>query len=342
MQSYTIPRLRTGVPWQINPHHTPGLDAEANAWAFGLFSDDKRVPVPVRADNYTTWAALCFPDVGTELLTLWCRFNALYTVAENRQEVLFSTADAGGAEAVWGRMAQCLLRLSHAPDPEEVPPDGWGDGLPRFYLHAARNIALTMAPAQGRYFLRRTAQMAMAQFQEKDAIASPRMGLEEYVEYRQTNFGVPLFVAAVPSMLSAPLATEWWDSTERRELDRLTARHCCLVNDLYSFRKEHEHRDGKPAPVQAVTVLKSLHDLSLQGAVDRLVEVIEETEAEFREARKRAAVRPERAEYADRLGHILAGNLRYHLISPRFHGQSFEGVFSGGEVTLSGRPVWRT
>lgn len=75
-QTFTIPPVRTGFRWRMNPHHSPEMDADANAWAFALFSDDPRVPAPVDADNYTTWAALCFPDVDPDLLTRWCRFNA--------------------------------------------------------------------------------------------------------------------------------------------------------------------------------------------------------------------------------------------------------------------------
>ncbi|MBK3581941.1 hypothetical protein JHN63_51035 [Streptomyces sp. MBT65] len=56
---YTILALRSEIPWRINPHHTPELDADANCWAFALLSDDPRVPVPLRADNYTMRAALC-------------------------------------------------------------------------------------------------------------------------------------------------------------------------------------------------------------------------------------------------------------------------------------------
>jgi hypothetical protein len=188
---YTIPVLRSEIPWRINPHHTPELDADANRWAFALFSDDPRVPVPLRADNYTTWAALCFPDVRLEVLAAWCRFNALYTVIENKQEALFGTGDAGSAEEVWRCVARELLRLSHAPDPAGIPVGGGSDGPIRHYLLTARSLALTMPVGMGRYFLRRVAQMATAQYQEADAIASPHMRWGEYLEYRHVNFGVP-------------------------------------------------------------------------------------------------------------------------------------------------------
>ncbi|WP_329257641.1 hypothetical protein OG223_35705 [Streptomyces sp. NBC_01478] len=336
--AYTIPTLRSEIPWRINPHHTPELDADANRWAFELFSDDPRVPVPLRADNYTTWAALCYPDVRPDVLTAWCRFNALYTVIENKQEALFETSDAGTAEGVWRCVARYLLRLSHARDLAAIPVDEWGDGSVRHYLTTARSIALTMPVGMGRYFLRRVAQMAMAQYQEADAIASPHMQLGEYLEYRHVNFGVPLFIAAIPSMLARDLSAAEWESPERAALDRLISHHCCLTNDLYSFRKEHEDRDGKRAPVQAVTVLSTLHGLSIQGAVDRLAEVIEGAERDYLRLRDAVVVSPEMREYCARLEHILAGNLRYHQVSPRFHGAGFEGVFTGGEISVAGVP----
>ncbi|MEU9256367.1 terpene synthase family protein [Streptomyces sp. NPDC048270] len=325
--------MQTGFRWRINPHHSLETDAAANAWAYGLFSDDPRVPVPVLADNYTTWAALCFPDVDRGLLTCWCRFNALYTVAENKQEALYETSGAGSAREMWARTATLLLRQSHADDVFAV--GDWGDGLTRHFMAAAMTIAERLPESLARYFLRRTASMAQAQYQENQAIGSPRMGWGEYLEYRQVNFGVPLFTATIPALLERNLSADEWESAEREQLDRLTAHHCCLVNDLYSFRKEWNDRNGKKAHVQAVSVLQHAYGLGLQEALDRLVEKIGETERKIFALRSRWALTAEADEYCDRLEDISAGNLRYHQISPRFHGSGFEGVFTGGELRVT-------
>ncbi|MFF1410853.1 terpene synthase family protein [Streptomyces sp. NPDC058289] len=333
-QTFTIPSVRTGFRWRINPHHSTEMDADANAWAFGLFSDDPRVPAPVHADNYTTWAALCFPDVDADLLSRWCRFNALYTVIENKQEALYETSGAGSAERLWERTVTLLFRQSHADD-VFVACD-WGKGLPRHNLTAAMAIAEKLPEALARYFLRRIAYMAQAQYQEDLAIRSPRMGWGEYLEYRHINFAVPLFTATIPALLERSLSAEEWESTERAQLDRLTAHHCCLVNDLYSFRKEWNDRNGKKRHVQAVSVLQHIYGLGIQEALNRLVERIEETERQFVALRSRWALTPEAEEYCDRLEDISAGNLRYHQTSPRFHGGGFEGVFTGGELQVIG------
>ncbi|MFI5867769.1 terpene synthase family protein [Streptomyces sp. NPDC051546] len=334
IQTFTIPPVRTSFRWRINPHHSPEMDAEANAWAFGLFSDDPRVPAPVHADNYTTWAALCFPDVDAELLTRWCRFNALYTVMENKQEALYGTSGAGSAERLWERTVMLLFQQSHADD--VFAAGDWGDGLPRYNLTAAMTIAETLPEPLARYFLRRIAYMAQAQYQEAHVIRSPRMGWGEYLEYRHVNFGVPLFTATLPALMERSLSAEEWESAERGQLDLLTAHHCCLVNDLYSFRKEWNDRNGKKPHVQAVSVLQHMHGPGIQEALDRLVGAIEETERRYVALRSRWARTAGAAEYCDRLEDISAGNLRYHQISPRFHGDGFEGVFTGGELQVTG------
>ncbi|MET9610043.1 terpene synthase family protein [Streptomyces sp. NPDC006512] len=336
-QTFTIPPVRTGFRWRINPHHCAEMDAEANAWAYGLFSDDPRVPAPVHADNYTTWAALCFPDVDPDLLNRWCRFNALYTFAENRQEALYGTSDAGSAERVWARTVTLLLRQSHAHD--VFAAGDWGDGLPRSYLATAMTIAERLPESLARYFLRRLASMAQAQYQEAHMIRSPRMGWGEYLEYRHVNFGVPLFTATLPALMERNLSAPEWESAGRERLDRLTAHHCCLVNDLYSFRKEWNDRNGKKAHVQAVSVLQHVYGLGLQEALDKLVETIEETERQYVVLRSRWALTAEADEYCDRLEDMIAGNLRYHQISPRFHGSGFEGVFTGGQLKVTGTPI---
>ncbi|MFF3217027.1 terpene synthase family protein [Streptomyces sp. NPDC002886] len=333
-QTFTIPPVRSGFRWRINPHHSAEMDAAANAWAFGLFSDDPRVPAPVHADNYTTWAALCFPDADPGLLTRWCRFNALYTVIENKQEALYETSGAGSAERLWERTVTLLFRQSHADD--VFAAGDWGDGLPRCNLTAAMAIAETLPESLARYFLRRIAYMAQAQYQEDHAIRSPRMGWGEYLEYRHINFGVPLFTATLPALLERNLSSDEWESPGRVQLDRLTAHHCCLVNDLYSFRKERNDRNGKKAHVQAVSVLQHVYGLNLQEALNRLVESIEETERQYVAVRSRWALTPQTDEYCDRLEDICAGNLRYHQTSPRFHGDGFEGVFTGGDLQVTG------
>lgn len=334
---YDLPEVKSRFAWQINPNYSEQMDRDANAWAISLFEGDPDVPVPRRIDNYTLWAPLCYPTVDICKLTLWCRFNALFTAVANRGDQVHGTERQEQSVDTWRRVSTALYQISHSPR------FAWPDlGLPEYARQAVKitcDIASDMPTGTARYFLRCVAEMVYKHHLEDTVLATPLMDLEGYLDFRSSHFGIPLYVAAVRPLLAQDLRDEEWSDHRRAHMETLVFRHACLVNDLYSFSKECNDPHGKTPPVQSVTVLMHGHRLQLQEAIDYLVAVIGKTEESYVRLRDEFAESAPAQEYCTRLEHIIAGNLRYHLVSPRFHGADFTGAYTGGTARLLGAPL---
>lgn len=120
-----------------------------------------------------------------------------------------------------------------------------------------------------------------------------------------------------------------------RTIDSLT-----LVNDLYSFHKERHILEA----VNAVWIIMRENALTLQEAVDKLVEVVLENERQLIAARDRvlAGSLGERADvraYLTELAHMHTGSAEFHTVSPRYYSDDIPGRFRSGPVTIKPIPT---
>ncbi|MFF0488393.1 terpene synthase family protein [Nocardia sp. NPDC004068] len=95
-------------------------------------------------------------------------------------------------------------------------------------------------------------------------------------------------------------------------LRRAVVHHLVLVRDLYFFAPE----PADPHPANAVGALVRRGRMSVQAAVDRLAQVLDETEIGFLERRTDILAgdlgpRSDVRAYVDGLGHLMSGNLRW-------------------------------
>ncbi|KAL0932348.1 terpene synthase metal binding domain protein [Colletotrichum truncatum] len=134
------------------------------------------------------------------------------------------------------------------------------------------------------------------------------------------------------------------DLSEHPEI--LTARraainHITLVNDLYSFPKE---LDAKEA-MNAILVLMRREEYDLQGAVDKVVELIHHAEKEFESTRSdilqgHLGQKPDIKSYLDGIAHVMTGNLRWSQMSTRYFGDQHDGSFvASGQITITPKPT---
>jgi hypothetical protein len=127
------------------------------------------------------------------------------------------------------------------------------------------------------------------------------------------------------------------------ELTATALDYLILTNDLFSFRAECTKGDF----VNAVSAFV-LHDgLSLQGSIDKLCEVIDARECDF--LAQRAAIlrgplasRPDVQAYVEALGYMMAGNLHWSYLTPRYHGLGhvWNGASSGTLTLYTDRTVF--
>jgi hypothetical protein len=94
-----------------------------------------------------------------------------------------------------------------------------------------------------------------------------------------------------------------------------------LTNDLFSFRKELDLGD----PINAVAVLRQERGLDELETTALIAELVEDRERVFLERRAAIAASPLGRDPGVRLtlegfGDLLAGNLRWSYLTPRYHG----------------------
>lgn len=337
--SYFLPALSSRFPLKANPHYTEQTDLAANAWAMSQFGKTGEIPIAVRADNFTLWAALAFPTVDAETLMTWCRFNALYTNVENRVEMAIDTGRLESAVGHWNTIVQALYVMPSAADPRQLARDASPRPEIQQCLLMTCQLAETMPAKKARHFLHCIAKMAHAQRDEYSVLATANMDIGDYIDFRYINYAIPFYLAAANGMLEQDMTEAEWQDPARAHLDLLVAKQTCLVNDLYSFQKEHRERGDRRPLVQAVTVLMEGEGLSVQDAIDRLIGLIRHYENEYLRVRDELLCRPMVSagfrEYCGRLEDIMAGNLHYMLVSPRYHGAGFTGEFKGALLTIN-------
>ncbi|MFF9896368.1 hypothetical protein [Streptomyces longispororuber] len=115
---------------------------------------------------------------------------------------------------------------------------------------------------------------------------------------------------------------------ELARLGHLVARHWVAVNDIFSYRKELYSGDT----VNEIALVLATNGGDLQAAVDRVAQTVETTEIEFCALSKRllrgACGRdPAAGPYVEALRWMIAGNLEWSYITPRYngHGHTWTG-----------------
>jgi hypothetical protein len=336
--SYHLPALSSRFAVKLNPHYSAETDRAANAWAWAQFGAGRDLPMPVRLDNFTVWAALAYPRADAATLMNWCRFNAMFTMIENLTERSVGSERLDSSLGLWDVVTRALYRMAVAEDPRRIAREASSRHEVQQSLLMCCSLVEGAPRHKTRRFFHAIARMTQAQRDEPMTLQSAAMDFENYVDYRAGNYGILLFIAGAHLMLQQEMSDAEWNHPARSYLDALVARQCCLVNDLYSFHKELRERGNRGELVQAVSVLMRGEELTAQQAVDRLVQVIRGYEDEYVRVRDSLLARPGASaglrEYCEKLEDIMSGNLRYMLISPRYYGAGFTGEFRGGTCTV--------
>ncbi|SUD48398.1 Terpene synthase family, metal binding domain [Nocardia otitidiscaviarum] len=163
---------------------------------------------------------------------------------------------------------------------------------------------------------------------------------DRYMSERLTNVYGWWITTHVEYALGIDLG-ELADAPEIRTVRARAIAHIALVNDLYSFAKELDLEEA----MNLILVLLHRDGLTLQHAVDTLVELIHRAEADFVAARDAVRAGPlgSRADiraYLDGIAYTMTGNLRWSQLSTRYHGDQHDGsLVTGGTISLTPRPT---
>ncbi|MER6782693.1 MULTISPECIES: hypothetical protein [unclassified Streptomyces] len=156
---------------------------------------------------------------------------------------------------------------------------------------------------------------------ERDLIDSRTvLDLPTYESHRHRSIGECCF-----PLLELALATDLTDHLdelpELRRLNMLVARHWIGVNDLFSYRKELYCGDT----MNEIHLALADNGGDLQAAVDRIAATVRQVEAEFDDLTTtlragRAGQGSSLRAYLDALEAMIAGNLEWSYLTPRYNG----------------------
>ncbi|WP_373314673.1 terpene synthase family protein [Streptomyces longispororuber] len=142
-----------------------------------------------------------------------------------------------------------------------------------------------------------------------------------YEQYRSSSIGeccFPLLEFGLGVDLSDRLA----ELPELRRLNALVGRHWIGVNDIFSYRKELYSGDT----MNEIQLALAENGGDLQAAVDRVAATVHRVEADFDHLTAQlragpAALDSDLGVYLDALEAMIAGNLEWSYLTPRYNGR---------------------
>ncbi|HET8659965.1 MAG TPA: cytochrome P450 [Micromonosporaceae bacterium] len=154
---------------------------------------------------------------------------------------------------------------------------------------------------------------------------------ETCMAIRTDSFGCAFLELLTEYSLGVDL-TDLTGSPELAEVHGHGMRQLILVNDLLSWRKEHEQQDT----MTTIRVLREREGMALQSAVDRLCELVEHHEKAYIAARDevldgRLGEREDVRAYLRGLDYLIGGSQEFEYLTPRYFGDGFvwDGATSG-------------
>ncbi|KAL3468795.1 isoprenoid synthase domain-containing protein [Aspergillus californicus] len=215
---------------------------------------------------------------------------------------------------------------SLAPFPEEAKrgsaqqvTDAGNDNLWAEFAAEARRIdpvlgvELVAAAQRWAQVTRRSATVPLQSFSS----------FEEYMKFRAADVGNEFLLAGVKFSCGLRLAP--YELVPLAKIEKLYIHHASLVNDLYSYEKEHrEALESGTAPINAVHVVHTLMDISTDRAKSVVRDLIWDTEDKLREEYTRLMAIPrfrfntEQKRYLHRIIESTAGNVMYSCTTYRY------------------------
>ncbi|WP_433192137.1 terpene synthase family protein [Nocardia sp. CA-107356] len=336
LPTYFLPVVRCPFAWKQNPCYDDKFQREVDDWVLSVFSTHPEAAnwvERIRRYRFYLWQAMMFPEIDRPQLVLWSKFTALLTVIDDIDEKSLAR-DAASQGQIWEELREAVRRLGITGPVNPTSPS-----LVRTIIDVVRGMVEPMTPPIRDGFLQELQLLCRSQLVLAPVRRQQRrqvgMSLESYLKHRCADYGTAIYARAIPHMLS--IDSSW--NTALATAVTYAHQHMFLVNDLYSFRKEYpRYRHNLAGMTHPMTIMVVDHGMSWQAAVDELVQMIHRAEDGYRKHRdallRRTSSR-DAARYCEALEHCIAGNLRYHLLSPRYHGLDFEGEFTSRMVTCS-------
>ncbi|WP_156055921.1 hypothetical protein [Nocardia sp. NRRL WC-3656] len=329
-KSFTMPELLIDLEPELHPQ-IEMIERFAAQWARSYLV---RTPLTAwqvdhfLASRHAWWIATLYPHGDSErmaALANFCDFFVLYDHLSADTRV----------EAELDRAQNAPRMLAALSDGGALPADSL---LTSMFADTWDRLTTPMSDDQKQRFTRATEGYLASEPEGLRLIADGTvMSFEEYRTFRRVNIGTMPFVAAADYVLGLSLLPELFADPDLIEVQGLVCEHTGLVNDLMSLGKEIV--DGHWS-LNALGLLHIAEGFSLQESADHVVHTLRDIEHliaaladKLRGGQWKAL--PELNAYLTELDLMVAGNVHFHLATPRYRGAGFvwDGV-SSGTVTI--------
>ncbi|WP_394831555.1 terpene synthase family protein [Pendulispora rubella] len=267
------------------------------------------------ACRYAMWTCLCFPLGDAQRVRDLCDASQYFFVIDDDFSDASRPKGREGEPAIFCELMAVLRGESVAKDREyiQVLREVWS------------RLRTRMPLAQQTRYIEAVRDFLRGFAVEVEARRSGTCF--NYVDYmglrRDSVSGKPYFILAEYAM-DIDLSEEFAAYPELDALNRTALDQLILVNDLFSFRKEYFAGDS----MNAISVLRRSGGLDLQGAVSVVCDTVNDLTRQFVHDRDRLLSsdlgrRPHVRAYATAIGQIMAGNLHWSFLTPRYHGAGY-------------------
>ncbi|MFF3319572.1 terpene synthase family protein [Streptomyces sp. NPDC003035] len=327
---FDMPRIPTRLPLLAHPEHAR-IEKECSRWARPYlveYFDGAELADRYLRQRMTYWACLCYPHMLDDRRFTLPNIMIPAGICDDsfsRPGVQESLEQAEALRQLW------LAMFDGGPVAPEFP--------------AGRMLRDALAPAwpqmfpdlAGRYRDAYRDIVASAVTEADARLDDDLLPFDDYMELRLTNLFGYWSTCQTEYALGCDLTGELATDPALAKARDLAINHMTLVNDLYSFPKEYEAGEA----MNCMWILLRGESLSLQQAVDRVGELIGLTEESF--SRTCAEItsggrplHPAVPTYLTELGHLISGNLHYHGLTTRYHGDATFGTSGqrAGTVTI--------
>lgn len=343
---YDVPAITSTLPWRINPHYDQQLEQNLYDWLLAEFRDYPHVEAwwpHIRNSQLALWGPLALPGIDRNRLEAWNRQIMTWVMVDdiNERRMPRDRRNANERNAPWQALLQAIQIMQVHPDPAGALQDQQFPIGVSTMAQATWDVARLMSPLSRTAYLEASADTLHSFVREERgfdrADTATHTDLDTYLTWRDASYAMRIYFADVQDRTPAPLTPEELGDPRLERIRRAVSLHAALANDVYSFRKEVVYRrDHLSSQLNVITILAFHDGLAWQQAVDEGVAMVGRKEQEYIALRDAwfaqgasAAVRA----YCAGLEEILAGNLRFLLINPRYHGDGFTGEFRGGRVS---------
>ncbi|SDN71063.1 terpene synthase family protein [Actinacidiphila guanduensis] len=276
------PQIPMPFPTTLSPH-LDAARAHNLAWAreVGMLEPEPGYPVPgglwnaVKLTDYdfALCAAGIHPDAAPEELDLTTDWLTWGTYGDDYYPIVFGR----GSDMAAARIATDRLRLFMPLDAGPVPPPL--TTLERSLADLWQRSAVPMAPEARRTFRQAIEDMCESWLwevanQKQNRVPDP----VDYIEMRRSTFGSDLTMALSRIGRGDALAPEVYRSRPVRAMELAAQDFACLLNDVFSYRKEIEF-EGEVH--NAVLVVQNFLDCGQQQAMDVVGDLMAARMAEF-------------------------------------------------------------